>query len=400
MLKGRQFDLLSSLIDWNQFEFVRTVLLLLDPVSLKSCRCVSQRWNAFIQNSIWKSRFGRAQLGKKLEHNWKCERPICEVLIEDKCEFVTDIGCDQNYVYCSQRNGTTDVFDLITACPVVTLLCNFQFKSLFKGVHFCHLYIGDRQDFLATTVINQQTTVSLWDKSTWQLTFRASDLRLKIINNSDVITKSSDGTIGFITRTGGGEWKQKKKLNYRIEQLLNGPFDVDIRADCLITMHSNPPCFKIWRLSFLETGPVGTIPYNHVGRLFQVSLPVSHVLRHPFLFLVGGSDWAGLQVWNILTRTKVRDYQLQEKKFGSITCSGTFLAIAEKWNNCEDLEVVTVLLDVNQLCDPKIENEELFEKIIRLNGCSNVKVASNKTCLIISYAQQIVINRMWDDRIS
>ena len=97
-------DIMNRLFDLDLDELIQKIFLSLDPLSLKSSKCVSSEWFHFIQNRLWSSKPARKQLHNRLINQWKFSEP-----------FVTEYGqgmmgvnflvCDDVIIVCGTREA-------------------------------------------------------------------------------------------------------------------------------------------------------------------------------------------------------------------------------------------------------------------------------------------------------
>jgi len=88
---------------------------------------------------------------------------------------------------------------------------------------------------------------------------------------------------------------------------------------------------------------------------------------YPFVFLYGGrgetTDATGVEIWNLDTGDMVRHLLQGEKEYMQLASNGKFLAICEyinSWTSGEEIDLKLAVYNVEQLLDPRISNEDLW----------------------------------------
>jgi len=86
-----------------------------------------------------------------------------------------------------------------------------------------------------------------------------------------------------------------------------------------------------------------------------------------FVFLYGGrgetTDGTGVEIWNLDTGERVRHLLQGEKDYMQLASNGKFMAICEKidtWISGEEIDLKLAVYNVEQLVDPRISNEDLW----------------------------------------
>ena len=158
-------------------------------------------------------------------------------------------------------------------------------------------------------------------------------------------------------------------------------------------------------------------------------------LMHPYVFLVGGNDWEGLQVratlkknpklakrsefklnfsqnnwdtkfslqvWQMAEHRMVR-WVLKDFNLHNVHLSNTFLTVSElnDISDPENKECVTVVLDVHDLVDESVKMSELWSRMFTFNPGENrenqINVVTNDTSLIVSHDNFISILDFWNE---
>ena len=243
-------------------------------------------------------------------------------------------------------------------------------------------------DIVAT--LTEKGSIGIWEKRTGRLEYQARHhgdiycFGIKIVSSKQVITAASDGSIFLLSKQECGSWEISKKVYKFFTEIQH--IDVDATNDCLVT--GTKVDVQIWSLSKMEEGPK------------KGSIPVSvwmFVLHFPYVYIVGGEEWEGFQVWNVVSKKCMRSIQLNNKKFHTISSSGKFVAITEK-SEFDTTDIFVFLFEERELRDTNIEDEKLSKRVrICEHDYNNgeVNAALNKNCLVVSHGGEVNIQRMW-----
>jgi len=82
---------------------------------------------------------------------------------------------------------------------------------------------------------------------------------------------------------------------------------------------------------------------------------------YPYVFLYGGTT--GVEIWNLDTGKMVRHLLQGEKEYEQLASNGKFMAICEEihsWTSGEEIDLKLAVYNVQQLVDPRISNEDLW----------------------------------------
>ena len=112
------FDFVGQMMQMDEgaVRFVTDFFLLLDPEDLKACRLVSKQWAEFIKRELWNNKYGKKRLTQKLLQRWMAKNPKEEVLFSQEVNLenqeITNMLCDEEYVYCADLTGKVRMFRL------------------------------------------------------------------------------------------------------------------------------------------------------------------------------------------------------------------------------------------------------------------------------------------------
>ena len=380
-------DIFKKLFSFNLDEFLQGVFLYLDPASLKNCRCVCRQWNGFINRRLWTSIVARRKLRTRLNFLWKNGSFNISEFAESKGK-VYCIASDDNYVYCGTVNGFTEVYDVASGHLKFNICCKADASV---GVEVVQFDIGE--DCIAA--MTESGNISIWDKESGELRYKAkhhgehiSVFGIKVMKKI-AVTGAGDGSLFLLEKSKGGEWKIKSKIYHNKEEITH----IDIDEAWLVT--GTRSFIKLWNLAELEQGP----------RPDPIAVsPWMFIFHFPFIFVVGGELWEGFQVWNVETGRKIRDIQLNSKKFHTISSNGDFIVISEiveLWPGDEAEDVFIFVFDIKELCDEAIPDVKLWRRV-RICEQSydggEVNAAINKTSLLVSHGTNVNIQCFWNDK--
>ena len=169
-------------MDVGAVRFVTDFFLLLDPKDLKACRLVSKQWAEFIKREVWNNEYGKKRLTQMLLQRWMTENPKEEVLFNQEVNLenreITNMLCDEEYVYCADSTGKVRMFRLSDGVMERELLPGPEDESHFDSDAKMAMkkdllaLEGDIPDpvFITSTLTVWNTTTS----STGEVIFRGS----------------------------------------------------------------------------------------------------------------------------------------------------------------------------------------------------------------------------------
>ena len=182
------------------------------------------------------------------------------------------------------------------------------------------------------------------------------------------------------------EWVIKSKVYTNKEEITH----IDIDQGWLVT--GTRAFIKLWNLKDLEQGPRPDPIEVHPWML---------ILHFPFMFVVGGELWGGLQVWNVETRRRMRNIEIDNKQFHTLSSNGDLLVISEiveLWPGDDPQEVSILVFDKKELCDDGIADDKLWrrERICEQTFAGGeVNAAINKTILVVAHGDLVDIQHFW-----
>eukprot|EP00092_Neocalanus_flemingeri_P102780 GFUD01131478.1.p1 GENE.GFUD01131478.1~~GFUD01131478.1.p1 ORF type:complete len:420 (-),score=82.95 GFUD01131478.1:30-1289(-) len=386
-------DILNRLFQMDLDEMIQKIFLYLDPLSLKNCKCVCLHWSEFIQKRLWNSKLGQKQLQNRLINQWKHSEPVISqydrVAVEPGNE-INFLVCDNEIIVCGYTRGQARVYDISTGELKFQLQCNSQRRRR-------RSYNDGVQLDLGKTVIGSVTdtgTVTVWDRRDGTMLYQdkhhgahESVFGIKVTDEY-VLTGAEDGSVCILERI-EGNWIIKQKLYENREMITH------IDADGKWAATGTRQGVKLWDL---ET-------FKLVENVNPVQVKVMMLaFSYPHAFVVGGDDWKGIQVWDLVKCVLIRQVLEDLKTFYNIHLNGRFLTVSEcNTTGYEKAMCAVVVYDVSELIDTKVETKLLwknkFEYSIGQNS-EQINAVSNSTSLVVSHASKISILNFWKDRIS
>ena len=203
-----------------------------------------------------------------------------------------------------------------------------------------------------------------------------------------VFTGASDGNIFVFEKEDSNRWVKTLKLNLKNEEIIH----IEIDLCWLVT--GTDSSIKVWNLAGLADGP----------KLDAINVaPWMFLFHFPFIFVVGGENWCGFQVWNIETNRRIRNFQLGRKLFHTLSsnCSWEFIVFCEIELLCPGdtpTNVNVLIFDTKELCDEKIVNEKLWRRErshLQSFDHGEVNAGINQTSLLVAHGHTINIQNFW-----
>lgn len=327
---------------------------------------------------------GRKRLKSRLNFLWKNgDFDISDFV---KCKRnVYCIACDDSYVYCGTVDGFIEVYHAFSGDLKYQLCCKADSSAGAESVQFD---VGD--DDLAT--LTESGTISIWNKQSGKLNYQAkhhgeniSVFGIKVFAEN-VVTGAGDGSVVLLEKTRDEEWVIKSKVYTNKEEITH----IDIDQGWLVT--GTRAFIKLWNLGDLEQGPRPDPIEVHPWML---------ILHFPFMFVVGGELWGGLQVWNVETRRRMRNIEIDNKQFHTLSSNGDLLVISEiveLWPGDDPQEVSILVFDKKELCDDGIADDKLWrrERICEQTFAGGeVNAAINKSILVVAHSDLVDIQHFW-----
>eukprot|EP00092_Neocalanus_flemingeri_P015066 GFUD01016273.1.p1 GENE.GFUD01016273.1~~GFUD01016273.1.p1 ORF type:complete len:387 (-),score=69.86 GFUD01016273.1:41-1201(-) len=358
-------EIMNGLFELDLDEIIQKIFLNLDPLSLKNCKCVCSEWFEFIQKRVWNSKPANKQLKKRLMNQWKFSDPFITQYDEGISELNFLVG-DDDMIVCGYTRGMARVYDVSTGELSFQLQCSSQPTRRYDEV----------QLDLGKTVIGSVTDtgdVTIWNRIDGTLLYQSkphgeyeSVYGIKVTDDF-VLTGAGDGSLVILEniKDADGKWavmgtRESIKL-----------WDLEEHE---LVENVKPIKVKVWMLSF----------------------------KYPNAFVVGGKDWNGVQIWDMVMCVQVRHILKDEKPYHNIHLNERFLTISE-FNRTNNEACSVAVYDVLELIDTTIDKTNLWN----MNSAyspggffKQVNAVSNMTSLIVSHTSKISVLNFWKDRIS
>lgn len=390
MEKNMECEIINWLFHSNLDEVLQTIFLQLDPVSLKTARCVCHQWNQFILERLWGSKPARNRLQARLNHRW-ITRPSVEIVDLFKTErTIYFLTCDDKFVYSGTGEGFAEVHSLATGERVLELDCRSEENQEEEELgEFVQLDVG--REVLATAY---KYNVCIWLKSSGERVYQGkhhgnqSVFGVKVTESGKVVTGAGDGSVFVLQPDVQNRWEVVHKLTEVKEEISH----IDTDGDWM--MAGTSKSVHLWDLSV-----PGSVKYKGMLGIQTYKF----ILSFPFLLVVGGHEWTGLQVWNIKTRKRIRLINMGKRHFNNIHYNGRFIAVSEMVDNYDHVEDdeqegFVFVFDPRELVDSVRGNFGLWRKA-RISESENyllVNGAVNQTSLVVSQTNSVSLQNFWD----
>jgi len=380
---------MSKLFDSDLDEIIQKIFLYLDPMSLKNCNLVCEEWNQYIHERLWNSQPARKILYNKLIHQWKYGEPLKTEYTYPREYGVNYLAADDEIIVCGHSMGTAWVFDIHTSDLKFELLCNKTPRRSYDGV-----YADVGKSLIATTT--DHCVVSVWSKEDGSKFYQATHhhwlaaVRTVKVYNSLVISGAGDGSL-VIVENMLGVWKVSSTfLDDRKDHISH--IDID---DKWAVVGSNRG-IKLWDLD--KRSHVSSVEPVCVWRL---------AFKYPTVFVVGGLEWKGIQIWNVVEDTFTRVIDSGVKAYNNIHLKNRFLTVCEcneTWDQDDRVDPLSVVIfDVNQLTDSSFQSNSLWRRhwdYYLIDGSvayysEQMNAVTNSTALIVSHGVLVTMNDFW-----
>ena len=388
-------EIMNKLFQSDLDEIIQKIFLNMDPMSLKSCTLACKEWNQFIQQRLWKSKSARKILFNRLIHQWK----YCEPLRTDytyKADDVNYLVADDEIIVCGySRRGVARVFDIHTGDLIYELQC----KESLRGNE---LFVGVQLD-LGTNLIASVThsgVVSIWNKVDGKKLYQAKHhgehipvFGLKVCSNTTcVISGGGDGSL-VIVEPILGVWRISCEIFDNRDAITH------IDADGKWAVAGSRRSIKLWDLE--KRSQVDSVK----------PLPVKVwmlAFKYPNVYVVGGEDWNGIQIWNITNGSLLRHIEETAKAYHNVHIKNRFLTTCEHnetWRQESEKPLSVVLFDVNQLTDSSYKSTSLWRRNWNyywddLFYRGQVNAVTNSTSLIVAHDSVVTLLNFWKDRVT
>ena len=384
--------IINKLFELNFDEILQKIFLNLDPLSLKNSKCVCSEWRQFITERLWNSKPARKQLQKRLINQWKFHDPFVT-----EYDFgmmgVSSLACDDDLIVCGYLKGQAKVFDLATGELRFEVQCNTQpTDSYDDGVQ---LDLGKN----VIGAITEMGTVSIWNREDGTLLYQelhhgeqTSVMSIKVTDDY-VLTGAVDGSV-IILENVEGQWKVTHKMCENKEVVIH----IDVDGKWAVTGTGNS--IKLWDLE--EHKLVENVKPVQVQVQFSSGSAWMLSFIYPHAFAVGGSDFDGVQIWDMVKCVKIRHILEDNQPLHNIHSNGRFLTLSEydeHWADPPDERTATVaVFDVLELVDIKVETKNLWKRKFDYN-IYLYNAVSNTTSLFVAHNKKISILNFWKDQI-
>ena len=379
-------EIINQLFSYDLDEILQMIFLHLSPPDLKVCRSVCWQWSVFIKTRLWESKPARLQLRARLEKQWREEEPVTHYY-DHGMRGVNYAVCDEEIIVCGYLRGQARVYDISTGCLKYQLECNDPTESTISMYDSVQLSLG-------RTMIGAVTdtgTVSLWNKSDGTKLYmdkhhRIGDqvMGLKVTDDY-AVTGGGDGSV-MVLRNLDDRWAVVNKLYDNNEGITHIEADAkwmvtgskqDIRLwdmeHCKLLENANPVNVKVWMLSF----------------------------QYPHAYVVGGEDWAGVQVWDMVNCVLIRHFMKDGFSFHNIAAHENIITLSQLNEQNEHCSVDVI--NATELLNKKLEAAKLWKRSLTFTPGSyfeQINAVSNTTSLIVCHRGKISIHNFWKDRIS
>ena len=299
---------------------------------------------------------------------------------------------DDEIIVCGySRRGVARVFDIHTGDLKYELQCNesLQCNELFDGV----------QLDLGTNLIASVTdsgVVSIWNKVDGKKLYQAKHhgehipvFGLKVCSNTTcVISGGGDGSL-VIVEPILGVWRISCEIFDNRDAITH------IDADGKWAVAGSRRSIKLWDLE--KRSQVDSVK----------PLPVKVwmlAFKYPNVYVVGGEDWNGIQIWNITNGSLLRHITETDKGYHSVHIKNRFLTTCEN-NETWRQPLSVMLFDVNQLTDSSYKLTSLWRRNWKYYYddqfyLGQVNAVTNSTSLIVAHDSVVTLHDFWKDSVT
>jgi len=376
--------IIVNLFDLGLEEVLQKVFLYLDPKSLKNCKSTCSQWREFIHRRIWNSKSAKHQLHHKLNSGWKCEAPV-RMINKVLHDYVHYLVCDSEVIVCGLEGGSIMAFHADTVEQIYYL--PVQQDGPFASGDVQMDVFGDHLMTVSDGI------VKIFEKMTGKELHSSKPLGtrnvfgVKMLKNVGVVG-AENGNICFLRRGATNqEWTEEKVFSgvHEITHIegegsrlvigsRNGIFLWDIEERKVIPSRE-PVLMATWMLTF----------------------------HFPHVCVVGGSDWDGLLVLNIVTGKRVRHVET-DLSLHNIHSNGRFVLVSEISNIYSTAEhrkekIEVVMYDMEELRNESIKDTDLWSRRMSFSpSLSQINAVSNVSKFAVSYRKKLTVYDVWKDR--
>ena len=367
-------EIMRKLFESDLDQIIQNIFLNLDPLTLKSCRQVCSAWNSFIHLRLWSSKPAKHKLREMLTNQWRSSQPAITVYSLG-IGRVSSIVCDGYLILCGYSRGQVRVYNADTGELMYELQCNYPPARRSDEV----------QLVLSKNMVGTVTasgTVSLWNKREGTLLYQAAhhENHLSVygimITDEFLITGAGDGTV-VIVKYIEGKWVKTHEMHENTGCVTH--VDVDGKWAAIGTRNS------IKLLDLVEQKLVENVkPIQVKGWMLS--------FLYPHVFVVGGIDFPGVQVWDMVGCVRIRHVLDGMQPFHHIHTNGHFLTVCE-YNEMStadgpDRSALVVVFDISELIDTSVDTKDLWMKSFDFSP-STICAVATKTSLIVSHNKNI-----------
>jgi len=408
-------------------EALQLVFLSLDPVSLKNSRLVCKAWNSFIRRRVWGSPRARAGLRGRLLRHWRSASARVGMLT--LCKEVYSMACDDERVYCGTADQHIQVFCITSAKLIYERYCAIQEEAItmFDGQIMAvegedgldprpgvQLDLGKR--FLAAITLGG--VVSIWEKHTGvQLYLDRPHGKVGVFGvrvwGEVVITGAADASLVLLENR-NSTWAVGQKVSTGTSYITHLDSDGDTLS---VGTHTGVQLWKVKEEKNSE-GEV-EVRLSHLGGPVEEKGPKlvvwMLVISQPYILIVGGEEWGGVQVWRVATGELVRHFDpethyhnLQINRQGLVTLTEIKnfpLELMMGYQPGDTEEVAVVVLKLSDLGNRRIKDADLWQRkrmVSQLVMEGEVNAVSNATHLVVSKGNgggQLQVQDFWSSPI-
>ena len=381
-------SILQNLFDIGLEEIIQKIFLFLDSKSLKNAKQTCATWREFIDRRIWNSKSAREKLYSELVFKWKNEDSVklWEKDLSDYGMYITFVVCDMQVIVCALRSGNLLTFDVNTCELLYSLDLASSLQS--GGIQ---MDISDTQIIIVCVdsgfikILDKCTGEELLSENHPPSSGPSQILGIKMLENIGV-AGAQNGVISFFRKR-----NQEKSKIWDIDRVNSGIGEIThIEGDEQRLVIGSRNGVYLWDMNQMKIIPSETSINVKVWMLS---------FHYPFVFVVGGDNWKGIQVYDILNGKLLRHIH-QSVPFHNVHSNGRFLLMSERMNH--RTPVTVAMNDVKELSGPSIKDEDLWSKKCTFNSASysfsSVIAVSNMTKLIVTNRNTLRVSDFWKDR--
>ena len=381
-------SILQNLFYLGLEEIIQKIFLFLDSKSLKNAKQTCALWKEFIERRIWKSKSAKGHLYNELIYKWKNEKSmmVWEKDLSEYGMYITFVVCDMQVIVCSLRSGNLLTFDVNT-CKLLhslDLARDLQSGGIQMDVSKTQIIIVCEDSGLIK-ILDKVSGEELFSGYTGYQSNPVQVLGIKMLENTG-ITGAQNGMISFYRKL-----NEERSNFWEVESVNSGIEEIThIEGDEQRLVIGSRDGVYLWDMNQMKVIPSET-PIN--VKVWMLSF------RYPFVFVVGGDDWNGIQTYDILTGRLLRNIH-PSIPFHNIHCNGRFVVLSEMMNHRTPINVA--IYDTEELIEPSLRNQDLWSnKHIYTSASysfSSVVGVSNMTKLIVTNRNTMCVFDFWKDQ--